>query len=346
MKALMFEGLNELAIRDIPAPVIDPEYGIKLKVEACAICGSDIRIYRHGNNRVNPPQVIGHEIAGEIVEIGKSVKRFKVGDRIAVGADIPCGECNYCREGHGNECQTNYAIGYQFQGGFAEYMPLNQVTVQHGPVHKIPEGLDYDTAALAEPLGCCINGLELSPVHLGDTVVIIGAGPIGCFLVQLSRCMGAAKIILADRVKARLEQAKQFGADICVATGEEDLRERIKAETEGLGAHVAIVACASLEAQQDAFSLVRSRGTVNLFGGLPATAAPLKILSNNIHYNELFVVGTHGSLPRHHRVAIDLIASKRIDAKSLISHTFGLEDYGKAFAIAEAKESLKVILKP
>lgn len=346
MKALMLKGLNQLELCEVKTPEIDREYGILVKVKACAICGSDIRIYRHGNNRVKFPQILGHEIAGEVVEVGSSVNRFKVGERIAVGADIPCGECDYCRDGFGNECQINYAIGYQFQGGFAEYIPLNKLTVQYGPVHKIPNGVTYEMAALAEPLGCCINGLELSPVRLGNTVVIIGAGPIGCLLVQLAKCMGASKVILAERSRERLEQAKQFGADVYVSTLEEDLVERVMEETQGLGAHVAIVACSALDAQKQAFDLVRARGMVNLFGGLPATAPPLEILSNKIHYKELFVVGTHGSLPRHHRVALDLIAAKRINVESLISHIFTLEEYEKAFNIAEARESLKVIIKP
>ncbi|NPV53161.1 MAG: alcohol dehydrogenase catalytic domain-containing protein [Firmicutes bacterium] len=346
MKAALFEGIDRLALRDIPVPEIDPDYGMLVKVKACAVCGSDIRILHHGNSRVKEPQVIGHEIAGEVVEAGRRVGRFKAGDRVAIGADVPCGECDFCRDGYGNECRINYAIGYQFPGGFAEYIPLNQITVQYGPVHEIPDGVPYEAAALAEPLACCINGLELTPVHLGDTVVIIGAGPVGCMLVQLARHQGASKIILAQRSKARLEQARRFDADVYISTAEEDLHERVMAETGGLGAHLVMVACASLEAQRQALDIVRPRGMVNFFGGLPASSPPLEVSSNQIHYRECFVTGSHGSVPRQHRLALELIRSGRVDVGSLITHRFPLEKIADAFQMAERKEGMKVIVEP
>lgn len=346
MKAALLEGIDRLVVRDIPVPEIDPDYGMLVRVKACAVCGSDVRILRHGNDRVKMPQVIGHEIAGEVVQVGRLLSRFKVGDRVAIGADVPCGECDYCRDGYGNECSTNYAIGYQFPGGFAEYIPLNRITTEYGPVHRVPRGVPYEVAALAEPLACCINGFELTPVHLGDTVVIIGAGPVGCLLAQLSRYLGASKIILAQRSRTRLDLARRFGADVYVSTLDEDIRERVMAETDGLGAHLVVVACASLEAQQQALDIVRPRGMVNFFGGLPANSPPLKVLSNRIHYHECFVTGSHGSVPRQHRVALELIGSGRINVHDLITHSFPLEEVREAFAVVQAKQGLKVVVKP
>ena len=179
MKAAVLEALNRMVVREVPDPTLPDENSLILRVESCAVCGSDIRIYHHGNPRVTPPQVIGHEVAGRVVAVGSAVTRFKVGDRLATGADVPCGECRWCRDGLANNCAINYAIGYQFPGGFAEYMPLNATTVRYGAVHHIPATLSYDEATLAEPLACCINGLELARVALGDTVVVIGAGPAG-----------------------------------------------------------------------------------------------------------------------------------------------------------------------
>src|SRR5659263_395825 len=174
MKAAVFEGIDQMVVKEVPTPEID-ENSVLVKVMACAVCGSDIRIFHHGNNRVNPPAILGHEIAGQIVAVGSKVTKFKPGDRVAIGADVPCGECVFCEAGIGNNCQTNYAMGYQFAGGFAEYVLLNRTVVNFGPVHKLPEHVSFEEGALAEPLACVLNALELSPIKLNDTVVLIGA---------------------------------------------------------------------------------------------------------------------------------------------------------------------------
>ncbi len=346
VKAAVMEDLNKIKVKQIVDPEIDPDFGLLLKVEACSVCGSDIRIFRHGNDRVNLPQIIGHEVAGEVIEVGNKVNKFKKGDRIALGADVPCGECQFCEDGRGNECRTNYALGYQFQGGFAELMPLNKTTVQLGPVHKIPEAVTYQQAALAEPLACCINGLELTPVSLGDTVVIIGAGPVGCMLVQLARLRGAKKIILAQRSEKRLRMAEVFGADIHVSIEKENLHNVVMKETDNLGADLVMIACSSLEAQKEGLSFLAPGGMINFFGGLPAGSGLLEISSNEIHYKQCFITGSHGSVPRQHRIALEMMSSSQLNIDSLITHTFPLTEIGKAFSVAENKEGFKVIVKP
>ncbi|HGJ66803.1 TPA: L-threonine 3-dehydrogenase, partial [bacterium] len=216
MKAGVLEGIDKLVVKEVETPKIS-EDSLLLKVRSCAVCGSDIRIYHYGNPRVKYPQIVGHEIAGDVVEVGSKVKRFKVGDRVAIGADVPCGECSFCRDGIGNNCMINYAMGYQFQGGYAEYLLVDPLVINFGPIHKIPDNLSYDEATLAEPLACCINGLELSWVSLGDVVVIIGAGPVGCMLAELSKVMGAKKTIITQRSKTRLEMAKSFDIDVVIS---------------------------------------------------------------------------------------------------------------------------------
>ncbi|HID96399.1 MAG TPA: L-threonine 3-dehydrogenase [Candidatus Latescibacteria bacterium] len=264
MKAAVLEDLNNMVVKEVEVPDIDEE-SMLVRVRACAVCGSDIRIFRHGNPRVHPPQIIGHEIAGEVVEVGSNVKGFKVGDRVAIGADVPCGECEWCQNGLGNNCGINYAIGYQFPGGFAEYVVLNPITVRFGPVHKISGDLSFEEAALAEPLACCINGLELSRLGLGEAVVIIGAGPAGCMLAQLSKVMGASKVIMSQRSKKRLQLAKKFKADILISASEENFVDRVLKETGGKGADVVVTACASSQAQEEALLVVKNRGRVNFF---------------------------------------------------------------------------------
>ena len=345
MKAAVLEALNKIIVKEVPTPQID-DNSVLVKVKACAVCGSDIRIFRHGNNRVNPPQILGHEMAGEVIEAGKNVAKFKVGDRVAIGADVPCGECVFCEAGIGNNCQKNYAMGYQFAGGFAEYVLLNRIVVNYGPVHKISDHISYDEAALAEPLGCVLNGLELSNIGLGDTVVIIGAGPIGCMIIGVAKRMGATRVIVVQRSKPRFEMAKKFGADVYICSLEEDSMARVLKETAGLGADVVITSCPSPQAQVDAINMAKNRGRVNFFGGLPKDKSMVTLDTNIIHYKELFVHGAHGSMPIHHRKALELIASGAINAKDYISHNFGLDDVIKAFKMTESHKGMRVIVNP
>ncbi len=346
MRAAVVEGLNMMSVKEVEKPVID-DNGVLVKVKACAICGSDIRIYHSGNSRVNYPAIIGHEISGDVVEVGKNVSRFAVGDRVAIGADVPCGECVFCEAGIGNNCQINYAMGYQFQGGFAEYLPLNRIVVNYGPVHKIPDHISYEQAALAEPLGCVLNALELSPVKMGDVVVIIGAGPIGCMIVEVAKKMGASKVILVQRSRARLEMAmKTVNADVFVCSSEEDAVKRVLEETGGLGADVIFTACPSPAAQQDAIVMAKNRARINFFGGLPKDKSQVLLDTNIIHYKELFITGAHGAMPIHHLHAIELIASGTIDVKPFISDSYALEDIVKAFEAAESHSGMRIIVKP
>ncbi len=344
MKAAVLEALDKISLKETAVPEIDAE-SILVRVKACSVCGSDIRIFHSGNSRVKPPVVIGHEVAGEIAKVGKNVKNFKAGDKIALGADVPCGECDFCKNGLGNNCAVNYAIGYQFPGGFAEYMVLNETTVKYGPVNKIPEGVSFEEASLAEPLACCINATERSRIELGDTVLIIGAGPAGIMLLQLAKILGAAKVIISQRSKHRLEQAKKFNPDVAIeGTGEELIKQVLKA-TNGAGPDVIFTACPSNEAQQDAIKLVKQRGRVNFFGGLAKGKSEITIDSNLIHYKECNVSGSHGSVPRQHKLALELIAAKKINVKDLISHRFKLAEIDKAFQAAEQHNGMKVIVE-
>lgn len=345
MKAAVFTELNKLELKNVETPEVDPNSAL-LKVRACAICGSDLRIFRHGNTRVDPPQTLGHESAGEIVAVGENVTRVKVGDRISLGADVPCGECAFCEDGMGTNCQINYAMGYQFAGSFAEYVLLNKKVIDYGPIHHIPEGMSYAEAALAEPLACVLNALERTPIKLLDTVVIVGAGPIGCMFIPIAKMMGASKVIVVQRSRgSRAEIASQFGADLVIISSEEDAVERVREETDGLGAHVVITANPTPASHAEALEMARNRGRINLFGGLPA-GSTVELDTNLIHYKELLVSGAHGSLPTHHRKALELIASGAVPVSELISHRFGLSDIHKAFDAAENRHGLRVLVEP
>jgi L-iditol 2-dehydrogenase len=345
MKAAVLEKLEHLVVKEVRRPSCGPGEAL-LRVRACAVCGSDIRIYHFGNERVRLPAVIGHEIAGEVVGVGSGVSRVKEGDRVAVGADVPCGTCYWCTNGMGTNCAINYAIGYQFPGGFQEQMLLNRTTLDYGPVTPIPQGLSFRAAALAEPLGCALHGLELAHVGLGRSLCIIGLGPIGCMMLELSKVYGASRVFAAQRSRRRLELARAFRPDArFICTEEEDLVETVMRETDGEGVDLAITTAGTVQAHEDALRMVRHRGYVNLFGGLK-NQPKLCIDSNLIHYKECFVMGSHGSLPRHHRAALQLIAQGAVQAESYISAVFPLAQIQEAFAYHESRAGLKVVVEP
>jgi L-iditol 2-dehydrogenase len=345
MKAAVLEELGRIVVQDVPDPKID-EHSALLKVESVAICGSDIRIFHHGNPRVKPPAIIGHEIAGTVVQAGRHVTRVRQGQRVAVGADVPCGECAWCRNGLGNNCAINYAVGYQIPGGFAQYMKLPRLLLEEGPVTPFSDALDFDTAALAEPLGCGINGLELVSMSLGKSVALIGMGPLGCMMIDLARRMGATKVICSQRSPLRMAIARQYGADVYIDSAKEDLVARCRQETGGEGPDVVITTCGSVEVHEQAIQMVAHRGYVNLFGGLGKDVRPMSVLSNTIHYKECFVTGSHGCVPRHHQLAVKLLEQGLVRTQPIITHRFPLENINDAFATMEGRGGMKIIVHP
>ena len=345
MKAAVFHGPEDLRLEERPVPA-PKENELLLRVGACAICGSDLRTYRFGASNITGPVVTGHEITGTVVEAGSALPQWTRGDRVAVAPAVPCCDCVYCRRGIHTMCDNLRSIGYQFDGGFADYMIVPWAAVRAGCVNRIPENLTLEEAALAEPLACAINGQELLNVGLEDTVVILGAGPLGCMHADLAKVRGARKVILVDVQAQRLEQARGFAADVLVDGGREDVPERARAETEGAGASVVIVAAPSAAAQEQAITLAAKRGRVSFFGGLPKTSPCASVNANLIHYRELFVMGAYGSMPRHNRTALELLASGRIHTAQLLSMSVPLDRILEGFDAAAQGRVLKVIVKP
>lgn len=344
MKAAILQALEQLEVRNVPTPEVGPHDAL-MRVEAVSICGSDLRIFRHGNPRVHPPTIIGHETAGTVVAVGSEVSRVKVGDRVALGADVPCGQCDWCRNGLGNNCAINYAIGYQIPGAFAEHMLLPRLVLEEGPVTPFGGGLSFEEAALAEPLACAINGFEMCRLGLGQSVVIMGLGAIGCMMIDLARAMGATQVIGVQRSRKRVAIAEAYEPDALIFT-DEDVVGRCRELTAGRGPDVVITACGSVEAHEQAIEMVAHRGFVNLFGGLAKDARPMSVLSNVIHYKECFVTGSHGCVPRHHELAVRLLEAGRVRVKPLLTHRFPLDEIATAFATAESRDGMKVVVRP
>jgi len=345
MKAVVFEDVEEMVFQEVPTPRCEDD-GLLIKVKACAICGTDIKVYHSGHRHIRPPRITGHEVSGQIVEVGKNVKDFQVGQKVAVAPAVPCGECSYCKRSIFGMCDRLAPIGYQFDGGFAEYMAVPPIAVKMTCVNVLPENVSYPEAAIAEPLACAVNGQNLSGVWPGSIVLVIGAGPLGCMHTRLAKANGAAKTILADISAERLEMAKTAEADVYVNSAEKDLEVIVPAETDGRGADVVITACSSPEAQQQAMRLVAKRGNINFFGGLPKGRSTISIDSNLIHYREFSIIGTHGSAPDDNRMALKLISRGIVAVKDLISETIPLESTVEGIGMAETGRYMKIVVTP
>lgn len=242
-------------------------------------------------------------------------------------------------------CDNLKAIGYHYDGGFAEYMLVPEDAVRNGCVNRIPDNVSFEAASLAEPLACVINGQILSRIEIGDTVLILGAGPIGCFHAELARNTGAGKVILADVSSERIKMAEFTGA-ILIDMGKVDIKKAVADITRGHMADRVIVAVGVHQAQEIALELVAKRGSVNFFGGLPKEKPFINFNSNLLHYGEFFVVGTHGSSPIHNKIALDLISSGRINPERYITHRYSLKDIKTGLEKAEKREGLKIVVLP
>jgi len=328
----------------------EPDVGageLKLRVRACSTCGTDVKISRSGHPNMTPPQIMGHEIAGEIVAIGDGVDGWTVGDRVQVIAAIPDGTCPDCLAGHQSICPNQLSMGYQFPGGFAEYMIVPRQVLAVDGVTRIPDELSYAEASLAEPLACVLNGQELARVGQGDTVVVIGSGPIGCLHVRLARARGARTIILIDLNAERLAAAAALvHPDLTVATDAQDPVAAVLDATGGRGADVVITAAASGAAQEQGLTMLARRGRLSLFGGLPKDAPTITIDSNLVHYRELTIVGVNGSTPAHNKKALELISSGAVPVDDLITHRLPLDQVLEGIEIVARGEAIKVTIEP
>ena len=275
-----------------------------------------------------------------------AVSKFRNGDRLSVGADIPCGKCEQCLAQRANCCETNLAMGYQFDGGFAEFVKLEAGVVEHGPVHAFGVDLPFGLAALAEPLACCINGYQRCLYESGGTVVVFGAGPMGAMLAMYGRYKGASQIITVEPSHSRRAWAKEFTSDEVIDPSHDDTVARIMDLTGGMGAEAIFTACASTTAHEQAIAVVARRGVVNLFGGLPKSAPPIALASNHIHYREAYLTGSHGSTPQQHEMALRMIESGEFDVSKLISEELPLEELPRFVSEGPTDGVIKAIVRP
>lgn len=345
MKVARLYAPEDLRIEDTPEPEARPGE-VVIRVRSCSTCGTDAKIFHHGHHHISLPRVLGHEVAGEIVEVGNGAEGFRVGDRVQVIAAIPCGECFYCRRGQETVCENLESIGYQYDGGFAEFMRVPRKVLDRDGLNRVPDHVPFEAASLTEPLACVLNGQEIAQVGTGDVVAVLGAGPIGCLHVRLARARGASSIILADVNERRLELSARAQPDIVIDSAKEDAVDAVRKATDGRGADVVITATGAGAAQEQALEMAAARGRISLFGGLPRDNSVIRFDSNLVHYRELIVVGAYGSAPRHNREALELISTGAVEVEDLITHRVPLDRVRDAIDIVTSGEGLKVVVEP
>lgn len=348
MRAAVFLGPQEMELRDMPRPVAGLGE-VVIKIAACAVCGTDLRIFSGGKTRgVYPPRVLGHEIAGSVVALGPGVEAHtdvRLGQRVATPPGIPCLACRFCNTGHENLCRRRTALGYRYDGGFAEYMVVPAAGVERGLIFPIPDRLSDVQAALAEPLACVVNGQRKSAVALGDVVLIIGAGPIGLMHLQLVRLGGARKVLVSEPSATRRRLADQLGATRTIDPDAEDLATAVKEETDGDGADVVVAAIGVPRLVNMLLAVTRPGGRVNLFAGYSGTGETT-LEANLIHYGELVVTGTNACTREDFRQALHLLSGGQFQAAPLVTHRFPLEQIAEAFEVTRSGAGLRVVVEP
>ncbi|MHC4200009.1 MAG: alcohol dehydrogenase catalytic domain-containing protein [Planctomycetota bacterium] len=345
MKAVVYYAPKDIRVESVPVSECGADE-IRAKVDGCAVCGTDLKSYLHGNPRIKAPLVMGHEFTGVVETVGDNVAGFAPGERVVMATSVSCGECYYCKRGFRNLCLNVAPMGFSYPGGMAEYVTIPARALEQGHVIKVPEGVAAEHAALAEPLSCAVNAAENCGIREGDVVVVVGAGPMGIMNACVAKGLGATKIIMAEINEARLEQAGGFGFDVLVNPDNDDLPKTVAEETDGIGADVVIVAAPAAPPQEQAPLLARKRGTVCLFASLPKGKSTISVDSRPIHYGELRVVGTSDSTPAHARKAVELIANGSVPVEKLATHILGLDEIMTAYELMQSGEALRVILRP
>jgi L-iditol 2-dehydrogenase len=345
MLAFVYNGAGNLKLEEVPNPKAKNNTGV-IKVEAASICGTDLRAFRFGSSKIKAPRIIGHEVVGTFVELGKDVGGFKKGDRVQIAPALGCGTCHYCKKGYTNLCDNLKTIGFDFDGTFAEYMEVPEAAFARDHLTKVPENLSSPEAVLAEPIACIVNAQSYLNITDGDIVAVFGSGFIGTMHAALALRKGARKVFMIEVNEDRIRMAKSVLPELIIINSKkESLQDVIAAGTNNRGVDVAITACSVGPAQVDAMNIVAKRGRVSLFGGLPTETTGF-IDSNIIHYKEVSVHGAHASTVAQNREVLKMIADGSLSVKAYVHNPFRLSEILKAFEALNKEEVVKAILQP
>jgi L-iditol 2-dehydrogenase len=339
MRVAVYYNNKDVRLEERPTPQIG--HGEMLvKVLASGICGSDVMEWYRIKKA---PLVLGHEITGEIVEVGGGVERYKIGDRVFVSHHVPCNTCRYCLNGYHTVCETLHTTNFD-PGGFAEYIRVPRLNVDRG-VFILPEGVSFEEGTFIEPLACVVRGQRLARIQPGHCVLVIGSGISGLLHVALARALGAGRVIATDINEYRLKAAEQFGAD-AVINAKEDVPVRLKQINENRLADLVIVCAGALSAFAQALKSVDRGGTVVFFAPTePGVNLPVPV--NDFWRNGVTLMPSYGASPLDITMAIEIIRARKVPVGEIITHRLGLAETGKGFQlVASANESIKVIIEP
>lgn len=336
MKACVFRGPGEVAVIDMATPEPGPGE-LVVRVAAAGLCHSDVRVFK-GEKYARPGVVPGHETSGIIAAVGQGVSGFHAGDRVALCPIIACGVCDFCRVGKRNRCVSRVTLGYDENGGLAEYMLVPAPVVRLGHVFKVPDGVALPLASLLEPTACVLNSLELLGVGAGTTLLLLGAGPMGLLHLVLARRLGAA-VIVSEPDEGRRVWAKKLGAMAQLDPGSADVGATVKDLTGGLGADAAVVTAGIAPALSTALASVRRQGGIGLFAGFPPNTA-IELDPNVIHYNELVLTGSQNATIDQYARTLDLLPTMP-ELRQIVSHSFSIDDAPKAYETRLEREGLK-----
>ena len=326
MKACVFNAPGDVAVVDMPVP----EAGrgeIVLRVGAAGLCHSDVRVYK-GEKYARQGVVPGHEISGVVAQVGDGVDDIAVGDHVSLCPIIACGSCSFCRVGKRNRCPRRITLGYDENGGLAEYLLVPEPIVRLGHVFKLPDGVALDLASLLEPTACVFNSMDLIGVEAGTTMLLIGGGPMGLMHLVVARALGA-RVIASEPDEGRRGWARKLGAIEVIDPMTTDVVKRTKELTDGEGADVAVVSTGAVPAVKPALEGVRKQGSINLFGGFPPNSV-LDLDPNVIHYNELVLTGSQNATVAQYEQALKLLPQLG-DLRHIVSHSFTIDDAPKAY---------------
>ena len=338
MKASRFLGNKTFAVTDLPTPHAGPGE-LVLRNQVCGVCGTDVHIYHGepGSADVNPPVVLGHEYSGEVVEVGEGVTGFAVGDHVTVDPNIYCGHCAYCQNGKKQLCPSMEAIGVTRDGGFAQYslIPASQA-------FKLEPTVPWEAAAMAEPLACCLHGIDLAGIQVGDKVCVVGGGAIGLLMVQLAKLSGASQIVLSEPNEKRRQVGLQLGANAAIDPTRPDAQEAF-AQVLGGGANVVVECVGNVPAVKSAFQFAGKGATVLLFS-VPKVDATFDLPLFDVYKKELTIKGSFVN-PDTHARAVALINSGKVDFGPIITHRFPLDQLPEAIAMQMSDASIKVVVE-
>lgn len=348
MKAAVIKSPGVIVVENVPTPEPGPGE-VLLKIEACAICGTDQRVLA-GTKPVDVP-IVGHEITGRVEKVGAGVQDINKNDRYIVQTVIGCNACPACARNQQNLCLKGFrAMGYQFNGGFAEYMIMPKVAVDQGCLIGIPEALSAEAGTLIEPLSCCVNGMQYIPMESLDHVIIFGGGIIGTLNGLVAKARGAKCVTVMDVSQERLDLLKslELPFDHYVNSKQADPVQWVKAHTGGRGVDAVVVAASVKPLVALGLKLLAKGGHLSIFAGMPKPDSVDAIDLNVIHYNEINLHGANSSAIASYLAARDMIVGGKIDPRRLVTHRFKLDDFSKAVATQAdpASGALKVVIVP